>query len=86
MSSGPVFRVPEDRLLPWKSRQTVSASRVAAMLDVSVRTVHRMVESGELLAYKVREGKRSSPLRISYDSVLAHLERIHQVNGLDKRF
>jgi excisionase family DNA binding protein len=86
MSSGPVFRVPEDLLLPWKNRQTVSAKRVAHMLDVSVRTVYRMVESGELAAYKVREGKTSSPLRIHYDSVLAHLERIHQVNGLEKRF
>lgn len=80
------FRVPEELLLPWKNRQTVSAARVARMLDVSVRTVHRMVESGELAAYKIREGKTSSPLRISYDSVLTHLERLHQANGLEKRF
>lgn len=80
------FRYPDQLLLPWSPRYTVSAAHVARMLDVSVRTVYRMVEAGEISAYKVRQGKTSSPLRINYDSVIAHLEKIHSENGLEKRF
>jgi excisionase family DNA binding protein len=80
------FRYPDQLLLPWSPRYTVSAQHVARMLDVSVRTVYRMVESGEILAYKVRQGKTSSPLRINYDSVISHIEKMHAENGLEKRF
>lgn len=79
------FRVPEQRLLPWNSRSTVSAEHVAKLLDVSVWTVGRMCQSGELKAYKMREG-RNSPWRISYDSVVSFIEKLHENNALPKRF
>ena len=56
------------------------------MLDVSVDTVWRMLEAGEVKGYKARPDKPKSPWRVNYDSVVAHIERIHQENGLEKRF
>jgi excisionase family DNA binding protein len=82
----PGFRVEEQLLLPWSPRATVSTAHAARLLDVSIRTIMRMCESGELKAYKVREGKTSSPWRINYDSLVAHLEKIHKEHGLETRF
>jgi excisionase family DNA binding protein len=82
----PGFRVPEQLLLPWSPRATVSTQHAAKLLDVSIRTIMRMCESGELAAYKVRKGKTSSPWRINYDSLVAHIERIHKEHGLETRF
>lgn len=45
-----------------------------------------MIEEGALKAYKVRPDKVNSPWRVNYDSVIAHLERIHKINGLETRF
>jgi len=80
------FRIPDQLLLPWSPRYTISATHAAQMLDVSVQTVCRMIEDGTLKAYKVRPDRPSSPWRVNYDSVVAHIERIHQENGLEKRF
>ena len=84
------FRVPEQLLLPWSPRTTVSTQHAAELLDVSVATVCRMCEAGELQAYKVRSEKRSrkstSPWRINYDSLVAHIEKIHKEHGLETRF
>lgn len=80
------FRFPEQLLLPWSPQATVSTAHAARLLDVSERTVMRMCESGELQAYKVRSKKSSSPWRINYDSLIAHLEKIHRENGLETRF
>jgi excisionase family DNA binding protein len=80
------FRLPEQLLLPWSPRATISSRRAAELLDVSLNTIMRMCESGELKAYKVREGKTSSPWRINYDSLVAHVERIHKEHGLETRF
>ena len=55
------------------------------MLDVSIDSVCRLIDDGELKAYKVRN-KKNSPWRVNYDSVIEYLERIHQVNGLERRF
>ena len=82
----PGFRVPEQLLLPWSPRNTISAAHAAHMLDVSIQTVCRMIEEGALKAYKMRPDKANSPWRVNYDSVVAHLERIHEDNGLEKRF
>jgi excisionase family DNA binding protein len=79
------FRVPEQLLLPWSPRQTISTAHAAEMLDVSPDTVLDMIEDGTIKAYKMRD-KRNSPWRVSYDSVLAHLDHIHLENGLEKRF
>jgi|GEM_PF-4744427 len=80
------FRVPEQLLLPWAPRYTVSVAYAAEALDVSPQTIGRMIESGELRAYKVRENSPTSPWRISYDSLLEHVQKIHQDAGLEPRF
>jgi excisionase family DNA binding protein len=80
------FRVPEQLLLPWSPRTTVSTQHAAELLDVSVMTVLRMCESGELKAYKVRPDRPKSPWRINYDSLVAHVEKIHKEHGLETRF
>jgi excisionase family DNA binding protein len=80
------FRVPEQLLLPWSPKATISASHAAELLDVSIQTVCRMIEDGSLKAYKVRPDKLNGPWRVNYDSVVAHVERIHKENGLEKRF
>ncbi len=85
-NGGATFRVLDRLLLPFSPRSTVSATRAAQALDVSVRTVARMCESGELKAFKIRGGKSSSPWRINYESLVAHVERIHKEHGLAKRF
>jgi excisionase family DNA binding protein len=82
----PGFRVPEQLLLPWSPRATVSTRHASELLDVSPDTVCRMCESGELRAYKMREGKTSSPWRINYDSLVEHIKRIHKEHGLETRF
>lgn len=56
------------------------------MLAVSDQTIYRMIEDGTLKAYKLRPDKENSPWHVNYDSVIAHLERIHEINGLEKRF
>jgi excisionase family DNA binding protein len=81
----PGFRVPEQLLLPWSPRATVSAQHAAKLLDVSVWTVGRMCQSGELRGYKVRE-KRNSPWRVNYDSLVELVEKIHKDHGLETRF
>jgi hypothetical protein len=80
------FRIPEQLLLPWSPRNTISARRAAEMLDVSIDSICRMIEGGTLMAYKVRPDKANSPWRINYDSLVAHLERIHKEHGLERRF
>lgn len=80
------FRVPEQLVLPWSPQATVSCAHAARLLDVSLRTVMRMCESGELKAYKVRKGKTSSPWRINYDFLIEYVEGIHKEHGLETRF
>lgn len=80
------FRIPEQLLLPWSSRYTISAERAADMLDVARRTVLRLLEDGTLKGYQVRPGRPGSPWRINYDSVVEYIEKIHKDNGLEKRF
>jgi excisionase family DNA binding protein len=80
------FRVPEQLLLPWSPKSTISALHAAQLLDVSLQTVCRMIEDGSLKAYKMRPDKVNSPWRVNYDSVIAHVEKLHAQNGLEKRF
>lgn len=79
------FRVADQLLLPWSPRRTISAARVADLLDVSKGTVLRLIEDGRLKAYRVRNSE-TSPWRINYDSVIAYLESVHADNCLEKRF
>jgi excisionase family DNA binding protein len=80
------FRPSDEVLTPWTHRKTISMERAARILDVSKQTIGRMIEEGELKAYKARPDKKNSPWRISYDSLLAHMEKLHSDNGLEKRF
>ena len=79
------FRTPDQLLMPWSPRYTVSTARVAEILGVSIQTVTRLIEDGSLKAYKVRN-KPNSPWRINYDSVVAYIKSIHAENGLEQRF
>lgn len=83
--TAPNFRPPEQLLLPWHPRNTVSTKSVARMLDVSEPTVLRLIEDGSIKAYKARQ-KPNSPWRINYDSVIAYIESIHTTNSLEQRF
>jgi len=80
------FRVPDQLLLPWHPRRTISAARAAEILDVSINTICRMIEDGTLQAYKIRPDKWNSPWRINYDSLMKYVDTLHERNGLDKRY
>ena len=80
------LRIPEQLLLPWSPQATISAQHAARMLDVSHDVINRMIRDGTLMGYKVRPDKPNSPWRVNYDSVVAHIEKIHQTSGLEKRF
>lgn len=79
------FRHPDQLLLPWSPRYSISTARAADILAVSIQTVTRLIEDGTLKAYKVRD-KANSPWRINYDSLVAHIEAMHERNGLDRRY
>ena len=80
------FRPPDQLLLPWSPKVTISMERAAEILDVSKQTIGRMIEDGTLLAYKVRPDKVNSPWRVNYESLMAHIEKMHQASGLVRRF
>lgn len=79
------FRPPDASLLPWSPGHSISTARAMEILDVSHSTLLRLIEDGSLKAYKMSNRKKSH-WRICYDSVVAHLEGVHERNGLDKRF
>jgi excisionase family DNA binding protein len=79
------FRIPTQYLMPWSPQHTISVAMTAEMLSVSEDTVLRMIEEGEIKAYKLRK-KRNSPWRVNYHSVLGYVDRMHDEHGLDKRF
>ena len=58
-------------------RPTLSSSEAAQIIGVSIPTITRMIQRGELEAYKLTLAK-SSPLRIYKDSVEDVLERRKQ--------
>jgi hypothetical protein len=80
------FRNPDQLLMPWSPRLTISAARAAEILDVSKDVVCNMCQEGAFKAYKVRPDKPNSPWRINYDSLVAYIEDMHKKNGLDQRF
>jgi excisionase family DNA binding protein len=80
------FRPPEQLLLPWSPKNTISVGHAAEMLDVNEDVVYKMIEAGELKAYKVRPDRAKSHWRVNYDSVIEHIQKMHQANGLETRF
>jgi hypothetical protein len=49
-------------------------------------TVLRLIQRRDILAYQLRPGVAGSPFRISYDSVLKYLAKIHDKAGVEPRF
>ena len=79
------FRIPNRLLLPFSSASTIGTAQAAEMLGVSRDTVERMIEAGELQAYKTRPNT-TGPWKISYDSVLQQVDKIHSDNALPRRY
>jgi excisionase family DNA binding protein len=80
------FRNPDQLLMPWSPRYTISAARAAEILNVSRQTVIRMCEAGSFMAYQVRPGVSGSPWRINRDSFEAYIRTIYEKNGIEQRF
>jgi excisionase family DNA binding protein len=80
------FRVAEQLLLPWSPQNTISASAAARMLNVAISTACAMIQEGTLKGYKINPHKPRSHWRVSYESVLEHLDKVHKVHGLERRF
>ncbi len=73
-------------LFAWSPRFTVSAEFAADRLDVSLNTVCRMIDRGELVAEKMNPEKTNSPWRVNYDSLVERLEKLRRSDGLERRF
>ena len=82
----PGFRIPEELLLPFSARETVSVKTVSRMLGCSHFVVKKLIEEGRIKAYKIRPHSPTSAWRIHYDSVIAYLEEVHRKSGLEKKF
>jgi len=57
------------------ARETITAQRAAELLNVSVMTVHRLCDAGELVAHRVTSAPRSQRL-IALASVLAFAKKV----------
>jgi len=79
------FRIPEELLLPWPARETISVEHAAQMLECGGNLVRKLIEEGKIQGYKMRD-RQGSPWRVRYSSVLAYIEEIHDLHGLEKRF
>ena len=61
----------ENKLTGWRERLLLDYKEVALLLDVSLRTVYRLVDMGELQAVKVR-----GSVRLTVSDVVAYFERL----------
>jgi excisionase family DNA binding protein len=77
------FRVPDDQLLPWPPRESITVPRAARILGCSQKTVHILIYEGAIRAYKIRPNVRTSHYRIQYESVIAYIEQIRRKALLD---
>jgi excisionase family DNA binding protein len=85
------FRVPDQLLLPWHPKHSISVTRAAEILDVSTDVIYRLLESGDIKGYQLRSRKetgsrRGSPWRINYDSFVEYVQKLHERSGLETRF
>jgi len=78
-----IFRVPDDQLLPWPPRESISVPRAAKILGCGQKTVHHLIEEGAIRAYKIRPDKPRSRYRIQYSSVVAYIKEIRRKSLLD---
>ena len=61
----------ENKLAGWRERLLLDYKEVALLLDVSLRTVYRLVNMGELQSVKVR-----GSVRLTVSDVVAYFERL----------
>lgn len=61
----------ENKLAGWRERLLLDYKEVALLLDVSLRTVYRLVDMGELQSVKVR-----GSVRLTVSDVVAYFERL----------
>ena len=66
----------ENKLAGWRERLLLDYKEVALLLDVSLRTVYRLVNMGELQSVKVR-----GSVRLTVSDVVAYLERLKGANS-----
>ena len=66
----------ENKLAGWRERLLLDYKEVALLLDVSLRTVYRLVDMGELQSVKVR-----GSVRLMVSDVVAYLERLKGANN-----
>jgi excisionase family DNA binding protein len=66
----------ENKLAGWRERLLLDYKEVALLLDVSLRTVYRLVDMGELQSVKVR-----GSVRLMVSDVVAYLERLKGSNN-----
>jgi excisionase family DNA binding protein len=67
----------------FTSSYEIGAPRAARLLNTSVDTVKRLIESGELQAYKLHE---AGWWKVSYESVVAYRNKIRQKYALDEPY
>jgi len=65
----------ENKLAGWRERLLLDYKEVALLLDVSLRTVYRLVDMGELQSVKVR-----GSVRLTVSDVVAYFERLKANN------
>ena len=64
-------------MVKGRERETIDVDRVAELLGVNMRTVHRWCDKGEIESYKLGTGK-TSPRRIYLDSVFAFAKKVQK--------
>jgi hypothetical protein len=79
-----IFRLPDDALLPWPMRETISVSRAAKIMGCGVNIVIELIQEGQILAYKLRPHRKSCHWRVHYPSVVAYCNKIRRVNRLEE--
>jgi hypothetical protein len=78
-----IFRVPDDQLLPWPPRESISVARAGRILGCTPKIVRNLIEEGAIRAYKIRPNLPKSHYRIQYGSVIAYIEQIRRQSLLD---
>lgn len=77
------FRPSNQLLLPWHPGRSISVSKAAKLLGCSTSTVLRLIQSGDIQAYKLNFKKENSPYRVRFESVYKFVEKLREHNGFD---
>jgi hypothetical protein len=74
-SKGP--RPPDSEILPFPANETINVGSVMGSLDVSRKVAINLIESGELIGYKLVP-LESAPWRIHRPSLVAYLQKLRR--------